>query len=66
MTRHHPEAFLIKFENSSHCYEAMRKGFVKRNGIELHFIKWRSLSAALGIALMFRVRLCLDGIPRHA
>lgn len=66
MTRHHPEAFLIKFEHSSHCYEAMRKGFVKRNGIELHFIKWRSLSAALGIALMFRVRLCLDGIPRHA
>ncbi|BAF09919.1 proline-rich receptor-like protein kinase PERK10 [Oryza sativa Japonica Group] len=66
VTRHHPEAFLIKFEHSSHCYEAMRKGFVKRNGIELHFIKWRSLSAALGIALMFRVRLCLDGIPRHA
>lgn len=63
---HHPQAFLIKFQHRRHCKEALEKGFVKRHGIELHFIKWRSLSSALGVALMFRVRLCLDGVPMHA
>ncbi|EEE55243.1 hypothetical protein OsJ_03125 [Oryza sativa Japonica Group] len=63
---HHPQAFLIKFQHRQHCEEALAKGYVKRHGIEIHFIKWRSLESALGVALMFRVRLCLDGVPMHA
>lgn len=63
---HHPQAFLIKFQHRRHCEEALAKGYVKRHGIEIHFIKWRSLESALGVALMFRVRLCLDGVPMHA
>uniref|UniRef100_J3MP14 DUF4283 domain-containing protein n=1 Tax=Oryza brachyantha TaxID=4533 RepID=J3MP14_ORYBR len=63
---HHPEAFLIKFQHRRHCEEAVKKGFAKRCGIEVHFIKWRSLQNALGAALMFKVRLCLDGVPMHA
>lgn len=66
VSRHHLEAFLIKFEHQRHCVEALRKGFVKRRGVELHYIKWCSLKSALGVAMMFRVRLYLDGIPRHA
>ncbi|KAG2567893.1 hypothetical protein PVAP13_7NG276248 [Panicum virgatum] len=30
------------------------------------FIKWRSLREAEGVALLFCVKLCLDGVPRHA
>lgn len=63
---HHPQAFLIKFQHRRHCEEAIAKGYVKRRGIEIHFIEWRSLQSALGVALMFRVRLCLDGVPMHA
>lgn len=63
---HHPQAFLIKFQHRRHCEEALVKGYVKRRGIEIHFIKWHSLQSALGVALMFRVRLCLDGVPMHA
>ncbi|KAB8095170.1 hypothetical protein EE612_022944 [Oryza sativa] len=63
---HHPEAFLIKFQHRRHCEDVVKKGFAKRRGIEVHFIKWRSLQNALGVALMFRVRLCLDGMPMHA
>ncbi|BAS86689.1 Os03g0782100 [Oryza sativa Japonica Group] len=63
---HHPQAFLIKFQHRRHCEEAIAKGYVKRRGIEIHFIKWRSLQSALGVALMFRVWLCLDGVPMHA
>lgn len=63
---YHPQAFLIKFQHRRHCEEALVKGYVKRRGIEIHFIKWRSLQSALGVALMFRVRLCLDGVPMHA
>lgn len=66
VSRHHPEAFIIKFAHQRHCVEALKRGSVKRHGIELHFVKWRSLKSALGVALMFCVRLYLDGIPHHA
>lgn len=66
VTHHHPEAYLIKFSRRSHCADALWKGFVKRRGIEVHFIKWRCLKDAIGAALMFRVKLFLDGVPRHA
>ncbi|CAN6361815.1 unnamed protein product [Urochloa humidicola] len=65
VTVHHPEAFLIKFKHRRHCEEAAKKGFAKRQGIEIHFIKWRSLNHALGVMLLYRVRLCLDGVPAH-
>ncbi|BAF21690.1 Os07g0515200, partial [Oryza sativa Japonica Group] len=40
-------------------------GFAKGRGIEVHFIQWRSLKNAAGSALMYRVKLCLDGVPMH-
>ncbi|WVZ79499.1 hypothetical protein U9M48_027071 [Paspalum notatum var. saurae] len=66
VTKHHPEAFLIKFLHPHHCAEATKKGYIKRRGIDIRFIRWRSLSSALGVTLLFRVKLCLDGIPGHA
>ncbi|KAF0909404.1 hypothetical protein E2562_036049 [Oryza meyeriana var. granulata] len=66
VSRHHPEAFLIKFLHQHHCIEALQKEYAKRRGIEVHFIKWRSLKSAEGTALMFRVKLYFDGVPRHA
>ncbi|CAN6342960.1 unnamed protein product [Urochloa humidicola] len=66
VTSHFPESFLIKFKYSRHCTEALEKGVAKRRGIEVYFIKWRSPRDAEGVALLFRVKLCLDGVPRHA
>ncbi|KAF0903460.1 hypothetical protein E2562_027873 [Oryza meyeriana var. granulata] len=62
---HHPEAFLIKFQHRHHYEDALKKGFAKCRGIEVHFTKWRSLKNALGVALMSCVKLCLDGVPMH-
>jgi len=66
VTRHHPQAFLIKFHHRHHCSRALQQGFAKRHGIDIHFVKWRSLANCLGVSLLFRVKLCLDGVPRHA
>jgi len=66
VTSHFPESFLIKFKYARHCTVALEKGSAKRRGIEVHFIKWRSLCDAEGVALLFRVKLCLDGVPLHA
>jgi hypothetical protein len=66
VTRHFPETFLIKFQHHHHCVQALNQGFAKRHGIHIHFIKWRSLKNALAVTLMFKVKLCLDGIPNHA
>jgi hypothetical protein len=66
VTNHSPQAFLIKFQHRHHCSRALQQGFAKRHGIEIHFVKWRSLANCFGVSLLFRVRLCLDGVPRHA
>jgi len=42
------------------------QGFAKRHGIEIHFVKWRSLANCFGVSLLFRDRLYLDSMPRHA
>ncbi|EEC81137.1 hypothetical protein OsI_24033 [Oryza sativa Indica Group] len=65
MSLHFREAFLLKFKHHRHCEEAVKKGFAKGQGIEVHFIQWRSLKNAAGSALMYRVKLCLDGVPMH-
>ncbi|WVZ78760.1 hypothetical protein U9M48_026416 [Paspalum notatum var. saurae] len=66
VTGHHPEAFLINFQHPHHCDVAVKQGYAKRRGIDVRFIRWRSLSSALGVTLLYRVKLCLDGIPDHA
>ncbi|CAN6237557.1 unnamed protein product [Urochloa humidicola] len=66
VSRHFPESFLIKFKHRHECAEALKQGVAKRRGIEVYFIKWRSLRDAEGAALLFRVKLCLDGVPVHA
>nr|TKW10301.1 hypothetical protein SEVIR_6G154300v2 [Setaria viridis] len=66
VSHHFPEAFLIKFKYSHHCTEALQKGKAAGSGVEVYFTKWRSLRDAEGAALLFRVRLCLDGVPMHA
>lgn len=65
VTLHHPEAFILKFKHRSHCEEAVKQGFAKARGIKVHFIQWRSLKNAAGSALMYRVKLCLDGVSMH-
>nr|TKW09342.1 hypothetical protein SEVIR_6G087900v2 [Setaria viridis] len=53
VTRHHPEAFLLRFQNQCSCEEVCVQ-------------PWWSLTGNLGVALFYRVRLLLDGVPRHA
>lgn len=66
VSRHFPEAFLIKFKFGHHCSAALQKGKAAATGVEVFFTKWWSLQDAEGAALLFRVRLCLDGVPMHA
>lgn len=66
VSHHFPEAFLIKFKHGHHYTEALQKGKATGVGVEVYFSKWRSLRDAEGAALLFRVRLCLDGVPMHA
>uniref|UniRef100_A0A0E0LU49 Uncharacterized protein n=1 Tax=Oryza punctata TaxID=4537 RepID=A0A0E0LU49_ORYPU len=65
LSTHHPEAFFIKFLHCRHCTEALQKGFMQQHSIKVHFIKWQSLKHAQNTSLMFRVKLCLDGVPWH-
>lgn len=66
VSRHFPEAFLIKFKHVHHCTAALQKGKAIGPGVEVHFTKWRSLRDAEGVALLFRVKLHLGGVPMHA
>lgn len=62
---HFPEAFLLKYKHRRHCEETVKQGFAKGHRIEVHFIQCCSLKNATGSALMYRVKLCLDGVPMH-
>lgn len=62
---HFPEAFLIKFKHSHHCTEALQKGKATVSCVEVFFTKCRSLCDVEGAALLFRVRLYLNGVPMH-
>ncbi|CAN6339398.1 unnamed protein product [Urochloa humidicola] len=66
VTRHRPEAFLIRFQNRRHCQEVNAKGKFSYRGADVCVRPWRSLTGALGATLFYRVRLVLDGVPRHA
>ncbi|CAN6328776.1 unnamed protein product [Urochloa humidicola] len=66
ITVHHPEPYLIRFEQSEHCAEARDRGRFTGHGIDICLRPWRSLTHAMGMRIFFRVRLCLDGIPVHA
>ncbi|KAJ1260193.1 hypothetical protein BS78_10G213600 [Paspalum vaginatum] len=66
VSTHSPEAFLIKFENKKHCEAALRRRCIKRNGVILCLRQNRSLKHAIGARFFYRVRICLEGVPRHA
>ncbi|CAN6356756.1 unnamed protein product [Urochloa humidicola] len=66
VSRHQPEPFLIKFNNKKLAEKATKMSCLKHHGIIINVRPWRSLAAALGAALFFRVRLCLEGVPIHA
>ncbi|CAN6312864.1 unnamed protein product [Urochloa humidicola] len=66
VTRHRPEAFLIRFQNRRHCEDLLARGKFSYHGVEVCVRPWRSLTGARGAAMFYRVRLVLDGVPRHA
>ncbi|KAJ1291556.1 hypothetical protein BS78_02G324500 [Paspalum vaginatum] len=66
VSKHSPEAYLIKFENKKNCEGALRRHCIKRNGVVLCLRPYRSLEHAIGERFFFRVRICLEGVPRHA
>ncbi|WVZ64870.1 hypothetical protein U9M48_014328 [Paspalum notatum var. saurae] len=66
ISKHSPEAYLIKFVKKKHCEAAYRRRCIKRNGIVLCLRPYRSLEHAIGARFFFRVRICLEGVPRHA
>lgn len=65
ITRHHPKAFLIRFQNRRSCEEVNAKGKFKCRGAKVCVWPWQSLTGALGAALFYKVRLVLDGVLRH-
>lgn len=66
VSRHQPQPFLLKFTNRRLTDEAAAMRYIKHHGVVLNVRPWWSLEAALGAAMFFRVRLCLEGIPVHA
>lgn len=65
VSRHQPKPFLIKFSNPRHAEEAFKRSCLRHHGIVINVRPWRSLDAELAASLLFRVRLCLEGIPAH-
>jgi hypothetical protein len=66
VTRHRPEAFLIRFQNRRHCEDVYARGKFQYRGADVCVKPWRSLTGALAATLFYRVRIVLDGVPRHA
>jgi hypothetical protein len=66
VTRHRPEAFLIRFQNRRHCEEVYARGKFQYCGADVCVRPWRSLTGALAATLFYRVLIALDGVPRHA
>nr|TKV97270.1 hypothetical protein SEVIR_9G483300v2 [Setaria viridis] len=66
VTLHQPEPYLIHFDSTTQAAEARRRGRFTGGGIDICLRPWRSLTHSLGFRIFYRVRLCLDGIPRHA
>ncbi|CAN6170278.1 unnamed protein product [Urochloa humidicola] len=66
VSRHQPQPFLLKFASRRLAEEAAGMRCIKHHGVILNVRPWRSLEAAFGAAMFFRVRLCLEGIPVHA
>lgn len=66
VSRHQLEPFLIKFTERRHAEAACRRSCLKHRGVVINVRPWRSLAAVLGMAALYRVRLCLEGVPVHA
>ncbi|CAO2039753.1 unnamed protein product [Urochloa humidicola] len=66
VTRHRPEAFLIRFQHRRHCEEVSARGKFNFRGADVCVRPWRGLTGALAAPLFYRVRIVLDGVPRHA
>ena len=66
VSRHQPQPFLLKFASRHLAEEATAMGCIKHHGVILNVRPWRSLDNALGEAMHFRVRLCLEGVSVHA
>ncbi|CAN6305403.1 unnamed protein product [Urochloa humidicola] len=66
VSRHQPQPFLLKFANRRHAEKAATMRCIKHNNIMLNVRPWRSLESTLGVALFFRIRICLEGVPIHA
>jgi hypothetical protein len=66
ITRHRPEAFLIRFQHRHHCEEVNARGKFQYRGADVCVGPWRSLTRALAATLFYWVRIVLDGVPRHA
>ncbi|WVZ71157.1 hypothetical protein U9M48_019776 [Paspalum notatum var. saurae] len=63
LVKHHPKAFLFKFLHPHHCDEAVKEGYVKRRGIDIRLIRWRSLSSILRVTLFFSGQALLGRHP---
>jgi hypothetical protein len=62
---HQLEQFLLKFERKDHCSEVLKHGRFKVDNTLLQLRPWCPLEHAFGVAMSFRVRLCLEGVPAY-
>jgi hypothetical protein len=66
VTRHRPEAFLIRLQHRRHCEDVLARDKFQYHGADVCVRQWRSLTGALAATLFYRLRIVLDGVPRHA
>uniref|UniRef100_A0ACD5VW32 Uncharacterized protein n=1 Tax=Avena sativa TaxID=4498 RepID=A0ACD5VW32_AVESA len=65
VTRHHPEAFFVKFDNAKHRDAALRLGEIIVDGCDFLLQPWRESDHAVHQTCPLHVRICVERMPLH-
>uniref|UniRef100_A0ACD5V8T1 Uncharacterized protein n=1 Tax=Avena sativa TaxID=4498 RepID=A0ACD5V8T1_AVESA len=65
VTRHHPEAFFIKFDFPKHRDDALRLGTITVDGSAFLLQPWSESDHAVHQTWTFHVRVCVERMPLH-
>ncbi|KAM0919210.1 hypothetical protein ACQ4PT_008334 [Festuca glaucescens] len=65
VTKHHPEAFFVKFDYPKHRDDALRLGRISVDGKPFLLQPWREADHAVHQTWTLHVRVCVERMPLH-
>ncbi|KAK1682644.1 hypothetical protein QYE76_043492 [Lolium multiflorum] len=65
VTKHHPEAFFVKFDYPKHRDDALRLGRITVDGQPFLLQPWREADHAVHQTWTLHVRVCVERMPLH-